>query len=192
MVNKATTPALDIGVNGSNVFKDYAKGFKQISLANLLEPDEHPSYPSRLSGDKWVCACLRPQLNSSVPVEVAFLFEAARGSMVYGMFFLPVAALATEQGFRVLEAGARHRCKQLGLLKAKSAKPKAYPDAPFVELVAALTKAGRIPKSDRDAWKAMVSLRNIFSHTTSQTIRKRHEAIEQLAYVAELLNRLFK
>lgn len=179
-------------MNGSNVYREYAKGFKQISLENLLKPDEHPSYPSSLRGDRWVRECLKPQLDSSVPVEVTFLYEAARGSMVYAMFFLPLAALATEQGFRVLEAGARHRCKQLGLLKRKSAKPNAFPDSPFVDLVAALQKAGRIPKGDLAAWKSMVSLRNMFSHPKSQYIRNRDEAIEQLAYIAELLNRLFK
>lgn len=192
MVNNATTRALDTKVNGSNVFREYAKGFKQITVENLLTPDEHPSYSSRLRGDKWVRECLKPQIDASVPVEVAFLFETARGSMIYGMFFLPLAALATEQGFRVLEAGARHRCKQLGLLKKKSSKPNAFPDSPFVDLVAALQKAGKIPKGDVAAWKSMVCLRNVFSHPTQQHIRTRHEAISQLAYIASLLNRLFK
>ena len=164
----------------------------QISLENLLKPDEHPSYSSHLRGEKWVRECLKPQLASTVPVEVTFLFEAARGSMIYAMYFLPLAALATEQGFRVLEAGARHRCKQLGLLKKKSAKPNAFPDSHFVDLVAALQKAGKMPKGDVAAWKSMVSLRNQFSHPTSQIIRTRDEAIEQLAYIVELLNRLFK
>jgi hypothetical protein len=179
-------------MNGSNVFGEYAKGFKQITVENLLKPDEHPAYPSRLRGDKWVRECLKPQLDSSVPVEVAFLFEAAKGSLVYAMFFLPLAAPATEQGFRVLEAGARHRCKQLGLLKKKSAKPNAFPDSPFVELVAALQKAGKIPKGDSAAWKSMVGLRNVFSHPSQQYIRTRQEAVTQLASIAELLNRLFK
>jgi hypothetical protein len=161
--------------NGSSILKEYARGFKQITLENLLKPDDHPSYPSRLRGDKWVLACLKPLLDPSVPVEVAFLFEAARGSLVYGMYFLPLAALATEQGFRVLEAGARHRCKQ-----------------PFMDLVAALQKAGKIPEGDMDAWKAMVYLRNRSSHPTAQDIRPRDKGIEQLAYIAELLNRLFK
>lgn len=188
----ARTKTVKANESGPDVFKEYARGFKQITLENLLKPDDHPSYPSRLRGDKWVLACLKPRLNASVPVEVAFLFETARGSLIYGMYFLPLAALATEQGFRVLEAGARHRCKQLGLLKKKSAKPNAFPDAPFVDLVGALQKAGKIPEGDVAAWKSMVGLRNLFSHSTSQTIRERHSAIEQLAYIAELLNRLFK
>ena len=177
--------------NGSRLFKDYAKGFKQITLENLLEPDEHPKYPSPLRADKWVRECLKPQLDPSVPVEVAFLFEVARGSLIYGIYYLPLVALAAEQGFRVLEAGVRHRCKQLGLVKKNSAKPHALPDAHFVELVGALHEAGKIPESDVAAWKAMVYLRNVFSHAADQYIRKRHEAIEQLAYVAEMLNRLF-
>jgi len=110
--------------------------------------------------------------------------------MIYGILFLPLAALATEQGFRVLEAGARHRCKQLGPLKKKSVKASALPDSPFVDLVAALQNAKVIPKSDFDVWKSMVYLRNAFSHPTFQCIRTRDEAIKQLAYIAELL--LFK
>jgi hypothetical protein len=103
--------------------------------------------------------------------------------MVYGLFFLPLAALATEEGFRVLEAGVRHRCKQLGLGKKKSG---------YLDLVDALHRAGKIPKDELPIWKSMVGLRNTFSHRTSAAIRARHDAIAQLTYIAELLNRLFK
>ena len=166
-------------------------GFKRVFWENLLEHDEHPMYRSRLKGERWVQACLKPQLDPRIPEEVAFLFEVARGSMVYGMFFLPLASLATEQGFRVLEAGARLRCKQLGLLEKKSGKAKVLPDESFADLVSKLRKAGRITHTDLDIWKSMVFLRNRFSHHTSQTIRSRQDAIGQLAYIAKLLNRLF-
>ena len=126
-----------------------------------------------------------------VPDEIAFLFEVARGSMVYGMFFLPLASLATEQSFRVLEAGARVRCIQLGLIKTKSGKKKVLPDLSFADVVEELKRVGQIPGQDSDVWKSMVFLRNSFSHHTSQTIRARHDAVAQLAFVAELLNRLF-
>jgi len=166
-------------------------GFKRVSLANLLEPDDHPSYPSRLRGDKWVQACLNPKLEPSVPEEIAFLFEVARGSMIYGMFFLPLASLAGEQCYRVLEAAARQRCEQLGLLKQKRGKTKVTPITHFVELVTALEKAGRIPKGDLDAWKCMVFSRNRVSHPASQTISSRQNVASVLAYHVELLNRLF-
>jgi hypothetical protein len=167
-------------------------GFKRVSIANLFEPDDYPGYRSRLRGEKWVRECLKPQLSPEVPEEVAFLFETARGSMVYGLFFLPLAALATEEGFRVLESGVRHRCKQLGLGKKKSGKAGAFSDKPYLDLVAALHRAGKISEDEWPIWKSMVGLRNSFSHRTSATIRARHEAIAQLAYIAELLNGLFK
>lgn len=93
-----------------------------------------------------------------------FFFEVARGSMVYGMFFLPLASLATEQSFRVLEAGARVRCKQFGLLKKKSGKRKVQPDLSFLDVVEELKRVGEIPNEDSEVWKSMVFLRNNFSH----------------------------
>jgi hypothetical protein len=160
-------------------------------MANLLEHDERLAYPSRLKGEKWVQACLKPELAPSVPEEIAFLFEVARGSMVYGMFFLPLAALAAEQSFRVLEAGARVRYKQLGLVKAKSVKSKPLPEISFAVVVDQLKVTGAISEKDSVHWKSMVFLRNYFSHHSSQTIRERHGALDQLAFVAKLLNRLF-
>ena len=167
-------------------------GFKRVSPANLLKEDNHPSYPSGPSREQWVQACLKPQLESTVPEEIAFLFEVARGSMAYGRFFLPLASLATEQTYRVLEAAARYRCKQLCLLKPKRAKTKALPDISFSEVVAALQKAGRIPQSDLDAWKTMPFSRNRCSHPASQTILSRRDAAALLAYHCDLLNRLFQ
>lgn len=175
-----------------NVTEKIQYGFKRVSTANLFEPDDHPVYPSRLRGEKWVRECLNPQLNPSVPEEVAFLFEVARGSMIYGLFFLPLAALATEEGFRVLEAGVRHRCKQLGIGKKKSSKADAFPDKSYSDLVAALHRAGEISKEEWPTWRSMITLRNNCSHQTGASIRPLHEAIAQLGYIAQLLNQLFK
>ena len=109
-------------------------GFKRISSANLLEHDIHLSYPSRLRGEKWVQACLKPQLEPCVPEEIAFLFEVARGSLVCGMFFLPLASLASEQCYRVLETGARKRCVQLGLLEKRRGKDEKLQDVASVRV----------------------------------------------------------
>ena len=166
-------------------------GFKRISPTNLLQPDNHPSHPSRLRGERWVRACLKPQLESCVPEEIAFLFEVARGAMVYGMYFQPLAALTSEQCYRVLEAGARGRCSQLGLLKGKRSKDKGLQDVGFAELLKALTKAGKIPKADLEAWSTMPYLRNRYSHPTAQTIVSLESAVGVLAFTSELLNRLF-
>ena len=61
---------------------------------------------------------------------------------------------------------------------------------PYSDLVAALCTAGEIPAKDLGTWQSMVFLRNSFSHRTSAAPRARHEAISQLSFVAELLNRL--
>jgi hypothetical protein len=112
--------------------------------------------------------------------------------MVYGMFFLPLASLAREQCYRVLEAGARKRCAQLGL-PTKNVRTKTnLPDRSFSESVLILKKAGRIPQSDLDAWVTMPFFRNRFSHPTSQSISSRELAVETVAFTAELLNRLFR
>ena len=167
-------------------------GFKQISRTNFMEPDDHPSFPTRLRGEKWIPACLKPKLEACVPEEIGFLFEVARGSMVYGMFFLPLASLASEQCYRVLEAGARNRCLELGLLAKKRAKDKRLQNVPFSTLLAALTEAGKIPKADLEAWTTMPFLRNRFSHPVSQTILSRKSALGVVASTSGLLNRLFK
>lgn len=111
--------------------------------------------------------------------------------MVYGMFFQPLAALTSEQCYRVLEAGVRGRCIQLGLLKGKQSKDKGLQKVGFAEILKALTKAGRIPKADLQAWATMPYLRNRYSHPTSQTIMSLESAVEVLAFTSELLNRLF-
>jgi hypothetical protein len=167
-------------------------GFKQVSPSNLLKHDTHLAYPTRLHGEKWVRACLKPQLKSYVPEEIAFLFEVARGSMVYGIFFLPLASLASEQCYRVLEAGARRRWVDLGLVQAKRVTAKTLQDKSISQIISALAKAGKIPKADLEFWITMPFLRNRFSHPTSQTILPLQSALTMVGFTAGLLNRLFR
>lgn len=167
-------------------------GFKRISPANLVQPDHMTPYSSRLRGDKWLQACLKPRLEPCVPKEVAFLFEVARGSMIYGLFFCPLASLASEQCYRVLEAGARRRCDDLGLSGRKQGKSAVVPGSSFSKIIAVLKQAGRITKADYDAWSTMPFLRNRVSHPTRQSISSRDSAVGVLANTAGLLNGLFR
>jgi hypothetical protein len=181
-----------------NIFKPTANtihyGFKRITATNVTELDDKPKHLFRrqANGKKWVDACMKPQLDPSVPDEVAFLYEVARGSMVYGMYFQPLASLAMEQMYRVLEAGARRRCDQLELIKKKPGKGKVLPDTPFAAIVAALNKAGKIPDAELHQWEGWVLLRNYYSHPASQVIQSADSPPRQAAQIAELLNRLFK
>jgi len=89
-------------------------GFKRISVASWQEPDLPNTFFGYVS-DSWVEAHLKHQLGSQVPADLAALFEVARGAMIYSWFFYPLATLGTEQCSRVLEAGVRIRCKNLGV-----------------------------------------------------------------------------
>jgi hypothetical protein len=111
--------------------------------------------------------------------------------MIYSLFFLPLASLAAEQCYRVLEAGARRRWKDLGLARKNGGKANLLPEITFSEVIADLQKAGSIPEVDSEAWSTMPFLRNRFSHPSSQEIQSRKDAVRVLAYHAELLNRLF-
>ena len=97
-------------------------GFKQITSKNWMEHDEvlqgfvkfTPDGQSHtITGEEYIQYILEPKLNESVPIEVIKLFEVARGVMVYGYFFYPLYAIATEQLYRVIEAAIYHKCKEL-------------------------------------------------------------------------------
>ncbi len=80
----------------------------------------------------------------------------------------------------------------LGSVEKEIRKTECLAGRPLLDVVAALQKAGKISESDVAVWKAMVYLRNVFSHPSTQDNRKRDEAVDQLAFIATLLNRLFK
>ena len=166
-------------------------GFKRITLANWKRMDEIIQFPSPVTEEHWVKACLTTQMGSSVPEEIAALFEVARGSMIYGWFFYPVISLATEQCFRVLEAGARARCDQLGLATQRKKKNGEASEIGFSALINALEKAGHIDQPMRQKWDAILFLRNDACHPKRQTILPPGDALKTLAVTADFLNRLF-
>lgn len=86
-------------------------GFKRITVANWKDTDEIIHFPAPVAESTWVSACLKPQLDSSVPKEIVALFEVARGSMVYGWCFYPLITLAAQQFHRIQEAAARAACQ---------------------------------------------------------------------------------
>ncbi len=167
-------------------------GFKRISPANWKEMDEIIQFPSPVTDEIWVRACLKPQLESSVPENIAALFEVVRGSMVYGWFFYPLITLATEQCHRVVEAGARLRCEQLGLATKRVGKDGKSLDMKFADIVQSLVNAGAISRSDQPRWNSVRKLRNRSSHPARQTILSPGMALSIVEIAATFLNRLFK
>jgi hypothetical protein len=93
--------------------------FKRMTPENWKTGDDIFHWPQPIAEDKWVKACLGPQLKPIVPQDIRELFEVARGSMIYGWFYYPLITLAKEQFARIMETAARERCRQLGIAPAR-------------------------------------------------------------------------
>src|ERR1700679_403437 len=95
-------------------------GFKRITVENWLTVD--PIWRSFVMSDTlsdpseaWVSDVVRANLNTVVPIPIRKLFETARGTLVYSLMFYPLLTLGTEQLFRVFEAAASAKCKELAV-----------------------------------------------------------------------------
>jgi hypothetical protein len=166
-------------------------GFKEITPNNWLEPDDilrgfvrmSPNGQIQpLTSDDYLRDILNPKLLEAAPTDVQALFEVARGAMVYGYFFYPLYTLAGEQLFRVAEATVTYKCKAL--------------DAPsstktFEKRIKWLVDKGVIPHSELARWDATRRLRNITSHSESQSILTPGNAIGILEGIAGQINALF-
>jgi hypothetical protein len=167
-------------------------GFKKITVSNWKWADEILQWPYIVPEEVWVTACLKPELDAAVPEEIHEIFEVARGSLIYGWFFYPLITLAAEQTHRVLEAGARERCRQLGLLTNTRTRSGIAREKSFSEIIANLATSKVLTKTDLVRWQAARRLRNAASHPARQSILSTDMAISCLKSTVELLNRLFK
>lgn len=94
---------------------------KTITSNNICLPDENSK--RSISEDKindFLTRISNATLNNSVPSEVKNMFKVTRGTMVYGYFFYPLFALASEQLFRILESAIDFKCRALGAPKRKT------------------------------------------------------------------------
>jgi hypothetical protein len=139
-------------------------GFKQLTLDNWTEADPVNRNFARLSplvgpiqmgqGD-WARQFLGVELGGEVPAEIRDLFAIARGAMLYGWFFYPLFRLGEEQLYRVLEAAARLRYRQLG---GEKVRPH------YQQAIDLLAERGAIPAFEVERWSAARRLRNNASH----------------------------
>lgn len=159
---------------------DSAMGFSRITQQSWLAPDRDNYMPFGLTQEQWVDLFLKPQLDSSVPLDVLKVFEVARGAMIYSWFFYPLATLGLEQCTRVAEFAVWERCKSL-------------PDKPrrFVDNLKTLTEAGVISQEDEPRWQAVRTLRNDRSHLKKFMLTDPGEVSIHLRNIVELINELF-
>jgi hypothetical protein len=136
-----------------------------------------------IQAEDWVGRTLAPELSTNVPPAIHELFDIARGAMLYGVFFYPLFTLGLEQMFRVLEAAARARSAALGL----RVKNRRYED-----VLSDLRANGAISESDHGEWTLRRRVRNLTTHADRAAIILPMQALHELAYVAESINRLFE
>lgn len=132
---------------------------------------------------EWMDFFLSPQVNQTVPVELAKMLEVARGTMIYSWYFYPLATLGAEQCFRILDTAAIVRIKNAGLRTKRKQT--------FNDNIIAMARHGLITQVNEKRWHAIRDLRNDSSHPAFQTILDPGQAQSLLSVAAELLNNLF-
>ena len=146
---------------------------------------------TRYTCSLWLARAREPTLLTDVPIDIRRLFEVARSAIVYGYLRYPLLTLGTEQLYRVAEAAARLRAKELGWLPSKD-MDRYRADLPnFILAIRYLKKQHQIKFGDRGWWDVVVSLRNHASHPTMQTIKVPGSALTALVGVAEKINGLY-
>lgn len=170
---------------------------KHIDTANWQSGDEQTVLWSQTTGmaktpAEWVGLYLQPQLTSSVPKEIVTLLEVARGAMIYGWFFYPLVTLGAEQCWRVLQAGVRLRCQQLGIQTKRKDRGGREWNTSFFENVSALLGSNLVTELDKPRWDAVRRLRNSTSHPDRQMILDPGQGRQVLGMAVEVLNDLFQ
>ncbi len=168
------------------MYNEQHYGFKRLTIDNILQPDTL-GIQCDIKKEQWMsCAYdfLKPQLSETVPDGTKALFEVARGTMVYGLFFFPLYSMGTEQLFRVAENALRQKCIALGM---QFKDGKMY----FGDMLGRLTKKSVISKDRRQVWECFRQLRNIYSHPGNQTIITPALAEKTLKTITEQINLLF-
>lgn len=167
-------------------------GFKRLDLTNWLQPDPAASQwvlvsradgsTRQINGDDYLHRVFARDLSSQIPIDVRRLFEVARATLAYGYLFYPLFTLATEQLFRVVEAGVRLRCD----IAQTPAKVRTYEKR--IEWLAA---QHIVSEAARERLHNLRHLRNESSHPERQSIYPPGLAISFLETVAETLEELF-
>lgn len=162
-------------------------GFKTIGPENWLKIDPawggivmSSSHPDPAIA--WIVDIMAPRLPAYAPDTVVRLFEAARGTLVYALFFYPMLTHGLDLLMRVLETAAAERCAALG------APPGV---GRFSRMVGWLIARDAIPADEHERWRLAVLLRNEAAHPTDQSIYSPGMALSQLDFVVELIEALY-
>ena len=164
---------------------------KAIDQDNWLQVDAG-GHGRSADARKWREAFLAIRLDPAVPADIARMFEAARGGMLYGYFFQPLMAMGAEQCYRVLESGVRARSVQAQLpVSCADSQGKQHP-LTFGHNLRALVKQGVISATDLKRWQQAREMRDWVVAPENQTALTLDHGITALTRAAELLGALFR
>lgn len=165
-------------------------GSKRLNRTNWLEPDQHGG-AAPVDAEAWRDAFLAIRLDPRVPAEIAAMFEAARGCMIYGSFFAPLVTLGVEHCYRLLEAAVRARCSQLGLPVAFRDRQGKERPLSFQHNLRQLIGREAISETDATLWRQAGELRDWAALPEHHGAVGPDHAITALTRAAGLLGRLF-
>lgn len=163
-------------------------GHKALTLENWAQADpamanfgglDNKGHFRSLDQDTWAREVLSRKLTGDVPIDIRRLHDVARGAMLYAYFFYPIMTLAAEQLYRVVDAALTARMQHLD------------PRRTFEQRIKAAIRENVIPERERPRWEAARDLRNMASHSESQSIYAPSMALMTLAIATEQINSLF-
>jgi hypothetical protein len=160
---------------------------KKLSADNWLQPDG----PVAGGSEAWRDAFLGIHLDRRVPADIAAMFDAARGAMIYGRFFAPLVSLGVEHCYRLLEAAARARCLQLGLEVDFADKQGRRHELSFDHNLRQLQAHGALDVAALGRWQQARELRNWAADPAHQAVLTPSHGVTALTRTAELLAGLF-
>jgi len=163
---------------------------KRLTAQNWLEPDVTGA-PSGSDPLAWRDAFLSIRMDPRVPDEVSAMFEAARASVVYGLFYAPLVTLGVEHCYWVLEAGMRARCAQLDLPTSVQDKQGREHTLSFSHNLRQLVDRDVIDLDDAELWKQAVELREWATSPKQGSSINLEHVVTAFTRAAALLNRLF-
>ena len=163
---------------------------KRITTQNWLDPDtKGPA--AGMDARAWRDTFLAIRLDKGVPPEVGALFETARASVVYGLFFAPLVTAGVEQCYWALEAGIRARCAQLDLPVSVQDRQGRDHALSFSHNLRQLLEQGVVSEEDATLWKQAGELKDWLGQPGHGNAVAGDHAVTALSRAATLLNKLF-
>jgi hypothetical protein len=140
----------------------------------------------RLSGSDWAEVFLSVELSSSVPAEIRWMWEVARGVLVYGIYYYPLYTPGDEQLHRVADAATLHCHRRAG-------GPNEARDRPptLHKRIGWLLEHGLLSPLDAERWHAIREIRNAGAHPERPRLIMPTDAARTLEILRDAVDSLF-